>query len=110
MSRPLSLLEELMLAILAADDDRRRECLMVLRGESASEQTTVPLSGPALMRMGAAAKYLGVSRATLWRMVRDGRLDHVEVRRDSYRLRRIDLDRMAGIKRGSVTNSKEENV
>ena len=35
--------------------------------------------GPLLVGMGAGAKLLGVSRATLWRMLRAGRLEKVEV-------------------------------
>ena len=49
--------------------------------------------GPLLLGMGAAAKYLGVSRPTLWRMLRDGRLKKVEVRSNSFRVCRRDLER-----------------
>jgi excisionase family DNA binding protein len=48
--------------------------------------------GPLLMGMKAAAKFLGVSRTTLWRMVIAGRLKRVEVLPGSFRLRRVDLD------------------
>ena len=51
--------------------------------------------GPLLMGMSASAKYLGVSRATLWRMIKDGRLTKVEVLPGSYRLRRADLEAIA---------------
>jgi len=51
--------------------------------------------GPLLMGMKAAAKFLGVSRTTLWRMVIDGRLKRVEVLPGSYRLRRADLEAIA---------------
>ncbi len=98
MERPLSLIEELLLAILAADEGRRREALRYLRGETVMEERPVTITGPALVRMGAAAKYLGVSRATLWRMVRDGGIEQVEVRRDSFRMRKVDLERLAGIR------------
>ncbi len=106
MDRPLSLIEELLLAILAADDNRRREGLRVLRGESVTEIDSAPQTGPMLMRMGEAARYLGVSRTTLWRMIRDERLEHVEMRRDSFRLRKIDLDRLAGIRGGRRGETK----
>lgn len=49
-------------------------------------------TGPMLMKMGEAAKHLGVSRATLWRMIQDKRLGKVEIMRDSYRVRRSDID------------------
>ncbi len=51
--------------------------------------------GPLLLGMTAAAKLLGVSRATLWRMIRDGRLSKVELLRGSYRLRRGDIEAIA---------------
>jgi excisionase family DNA binding protein len=51
--------------------------------------------GPLLMGMKAAAKFLGVSRTTLWRMVIDGRLKRVEVLPGCFRLRRADLEAIA---------------
>ena len=51
--------------------------------------------GPLLMGMKAAAKFLGVSRTTLWRMVNEGRLKKVEVLPGSFRLRRADLEAVA---------------
>jgi excisionase family DNA binding protein len=48
-------------------------------------------SGPLLLGMTNAAKFLGVSRATLWRMIRAGRLARIEVLPGSYRVRRRDL-------------------
>ena len=48
--------------------------------------------GPLLMGMSASAKLLGVSRATLWRMIKAGRLTKVEVLPDSFRVRRADLE------------------
>jgi len=59
--------------------------------------------GPLLMGMKAAAKFLGVSRTTLWRMIKDGRLDRIEVLPGSFRLRRADLE-MAAI--GAGKNSR----
>jgi excisionase family DNA binding protein len=47
------------------------------------------------MGMGAGAKYLGVSRATLWRMIRIGKLKKVEVLPGSFRVRRSDLESLA---------------
>ena len=40
-------------------------------------------------------KLLGVSRATLWRMIKAGLFKKVEVLPDSYRLRRADLEAVA---------------
>lgn len=80
-----------MAAALGAPEARRSEALRVLRGEVAA--TPSPRSeGPLLLGMGAAARYLGVSRPTMWRMIRDGRLEKVEVLAGSFRMRRGDLD------------------
>ena len=49
--------------------------------------------GPMLLGMGAAAKYLGVSRGTLWRMLRAGRIKKIEVLPNSFRVCRRDLER-----------------
>ena len=43
------------------------------------------------MGMGDSAKFLGISRATLWRMIRDGRLTKVEIYHNAFRLRRSDI-------------------
>ena len=51
--------------------------------------------GPLLLGMTAAAKLLGVSRATLWRMVKAGRLEKIEVLPRSFRLRRSDVEAVA---------------
>jgi predicted DNA-binding transcriptional regulator AlpA len=52
-------------------------------------------SGPLLLGMTASAKLLGVSRATLWRMIKRGMLEKIEVLPGSFRLRRIDLEAIA---------------
>ncbi len=89
----MALLEELMQAALAATDERKREALEVLRG---IRSKPVPAtSGPQLLGMTAASRYLGISRGTLWRMIRAGRLQRVAVTPGFYRLRRADLDGIA---------------
>jgi len=56
-------------------------------------------SGPLLMGMTASAKLLGVSRATLWRMIKGGLLQKIEVLPGSFRLRRADLESIAAGRR-----------
>jgi hypothetical protein len=51
--------------------------------------------GPLLMGMTASAKFLGVSRTTVWRLVGQGRLQKVEVLPGSFWLRRTDLEAIA---------------
>lgn len=65
----------------------------VLNGEVHS--TVIPATGPLLLGMGAGAGFLGVSRATLWRMIRAGKLHKVEVLPGSFRVRRSDLESIA---------------
>jgi excisionase family DNA binding protein len=52
-------------------------------------------AGSLLLNMGAGAKHLGVSRTTLWRMIRAGQIQKVEVLPGSYRVRRDELEAIA---------------
>lgn len=54
-----------------------------------------PISGPVPIGMSEAARFLGLSRATLWRMIRAGRFEKIEVLRGSHRLRRADVEQFA---------------
>ena len=65
--------------------------------ESGVQEKPVAASGPLLMGMTASAKLLGVSRATLWRMIKAGSLQKIEVLPGSFRLRRADLQTIASI-------------
>jgi predicted site-specific integrase-resolvase len=46
--------------------------------------------------MSAGATLLGVSRATLWRMIKVGKVTKVEVLPGSFRVRRADIEAIAG--------------
>ena len=52
-------------------------------------------SGPLLMTMKDAADFLGVSRVTIWRMVKEQTLRPVEIRRGVFRIRRADLQELS---------------
>ena len=78
------------LKFLQAPPEVQAEIDRVLEGKPRAPQSDAP-TGPLLMGMSAAAKFLGVSRATLWRMCRAGRLKKVEILPGSFRLRRADL-------------------
>ena len=67
--------------------------------ESGIQEKPMATSGPLLMGMSASAKLLGVSRATLWRMIKFGLLNKVEVLPGSFRLRRADLEAIAAGRR-----------
>lgn len=62
-------------------------------------ETFSPTQGPLLLGMSASAKFLGVSRATLWRMIKAGLLQKVEMLPGSFRLRRTDLESVAAGRR-----------
>ena len=94
----MTAIEDLMRVALEADEWRKAAALRVLRGEAEAVEPgealrqRQPASGPLLLNMGQAAAFLGVSRTTLWRLIQDGRLPKVELRRDSFRIRREDLE------------------
>src|ERR1700690_2457679 len=75
-------------------------------------ETFSPAQGPLLLGMSASAKFLGVSRATLWRMIKAGLLQKVEVLPGSFRLRRADLEVIAAGQRlchsGAGPDSNDE--
>ena len=89
----MTLLEEMMQASLGAGDDRKQAALKILRGEVT--ECARPSTGPLLMGVGAGAKHLGVSRATLWRAVRAGKIRKVELFPGSFRVRRDELEALA---------------
>ena len=89
---------DLLAAVVAATPERKELALKALRGELA--QTGLrPVTGPLLMGVGAGAKFLGVSRATLWRACLAGRIQKVELFPGSYRVRREDLEALAAGKK-----------
>ena len=47
-----------------------------------------------LLRMGQAAAETGLSRCTIWRAIREGRIKAVEVRRGSHRIPMSELQRL----------------
>jgi excisionase family DNA binding protein len=63
--------------------------------EPGMQEKKAESAGPLLLGMTASAKLLGVSRATLWRMIQRGLLQKVEVLPGSFRLRRADLEAIA---------------
>jgi len=81
---------ERMLRFLQADPEKQALIDQILEGRPPAPQSELP-TGPLLMGMSAGAKFIGVSRATLWRMVKNGRLTKVEILPNSFRLRRADL-------------------
>ena len=83
-----------LLKFLQASPEVQAEIDRVLEGRSPVPRSEPP-TGPLLMGMSAAAKFTGVSRATLWRICRSGRLPKVEILPGSFRIRRADLEALA---------------
>lgn len=82
---------ERIVKILTAPPAVQEEIDRVLNGKIAIPKAESG-KGPLLLSMSNAAKYLGCSRATLWRMLKAKRLNKVEVLPGSFRIRRTDLD------------------
>jgi len=87
------LTSDLLTAVVAATPERKDAALKFLRGELPAAAR--PPTGPLLLGVGAGAKFLGVSRATLWRAVRAGKIQKVELFPGSFRVRREDLEALA---------------
>jgi excisionase family DNA binding protein len=84
---------ERLMKFLTASPEQQQLIDEILNGRTPSAPKAA--SGPLLLGMGQGAKFLGVSRPTLWRMIKAGRLAKVEVLEGSFRLRRADLELLA---------------
>ena len=84
---------ERLLKFLQAPPDAQEAIDRILEGKFPAKAEVA--TGPLLCGMSPAAKYLGVSRATLWRMIKAGRLGRVEVLPNSFRVRRAELEALA---------------
>ena len=85
---------ELLAAFLTSSPERKATALKVLKGESSGTEAK-PVTGPLLFGVCDAAKFLGVSRATLWRAIQAGRISKVQLYPGSFRVRRADLEDLA---------------
>jgi excisionase family DNA binding protein len=100
--------DDLIRAVFTATDEAKEQALAILEGRANSpvlsgvEGPSEPLPDPVLLQMGEAAEMMNVSRATLWRILKAGRLPKVEIYPGAFRLRRSDiLDLIAGGRDGS---------
>lgn len=82
---------ERLLKFLQATPDQQAAIDRILEGRLAPEEAP---KGPLLMMIKDAAALLGVHRATIWRLVRAGRLEGVELL-GSVRIRRADVEAIA---------------
>ena len=84
--------DEIIQAVFTASPENKSRALLILQGRAESPKSPQETIGePLLLGMGDSAKLLGISRCTLWRLIKAGRLEKVEIYNNAYRLRRSDL-------------------
>lgn len=95
--------DELIQAVFTATDEAKGRALLILQGIEPAPPPQNPLAEPLLLKMGEAARMMGLSRATLWRLFKEGRLEKVELYPGSYRVRKSDilsLIKVCGVRNG----------
>ena len=91
-----SISPRLLQALMAAPEHRRTAALRILEGKTAPSASVVAAASPHFLSMTDSAKYAGVSRTTLYQLVRTGRLKPVELLPGFRRIRRSDIEALAG--------------
>jgi len=84
---------ERLIRILQATPEQQAAIDRILEGKPTLAPE--PPKGPLLMMIKDAAALLGVHRVTIWRLVRAGRLEPVELL-GSVRVRRADVEAIVG--------------
>jgi len=92
--------DDLIRAVFTATDEAKTRALAVLEGRDGSPSRPLD-NGPLLLSMGEAAALLHVSRATLWRTIKSGRISKEELYPGAFRLRRSDILSLVAGKGGS---------
>lgn len=90
--------DERLMRLLGAKPEMLEAVDRVLEGRPAAK----PNSGPLLLAIGPASRFLGVSRWTLRRMAVAGVIERIEVLPGSFRVRRGDLEAIANGKGASA--------
>jgi len=85
-------IEKRLLRMLTANSDQLARIDRILEGKP--EPGAEPPKGPLLMMIKDAAELLGVHRATIWRLMKAGRLEEVELL-GGVRVRRADVEALA---------------
>jgi excisionase family DNA binding protein len=85
-----------LIRFLQAPPDQQAAIDLILDGKAEARRKEA--TGPLLFGMSEAARFLGVSRATLWRIVKAGKISKVEILPSSFRIRRVDLEAIVGNK------------
>ena len=89
--------DQRLLGMLRASPEQKAAIDGILSGRLAPRPPAQApeVKGPLLLRVKDAAEFLGVHRATMWRLVKAGRLETVELL-GSLRVRRADVVTLAG--------------
>ena len=95
-------IEKRLLKIIAASAEQLAAIDGILDGKAAASPE--PPKGPLLMMIKDAAALLGVHRATIWRLLRAGRLEPVELL-GAVRVRRVDVEAIASGQQKRVAES-----
>ena len=74
------------------DDSVELARVDAIRKGEAAPGAPAPVS-TRLLSMGAAAKALGLSRQTIWRLLNEGRLSAIEIRKGQRRIAEAELQR-----------------
>ncbi len=89
--------DQIIQAVFAATDEAKQRALAILQGQDPTEAIDEPL----LLTMGEAAQMLGISRTSIWRLTRSGRLQKRELYPNSYRIKKQDVLDLVNGKGGS---------
>ena len=90
--------DALIKGIFSASEETKSRLLLILQGEDVPLRSDEPL----LLTMGQAAKLMGLSRSSLWRLLKIGRLEKVQLYPGSFRIRKSDI--LSLIKESGVRN------
>lgn len=83
--------DEMLKMWLGATDEQKNLVVAALLGQAKPEPASMRL-----LRMGEAAEASNLSRFTLWRMAKEGKIRTVEVRKGSHRIPEAELRRLCG--------------
>jgi excisionase family DNA binding protein len=94
-----------LLRFLTATPEQQEAIDRILEGKAERAPEPQAPKGPLLLRVKDAALLLGVHRTTMWRLVKAGRLETVELL-GSLRVRRADVEGLAGGNRAAGKEGK----
>jgi len=91
-----SISPKLLQALLGATEHQRAAALRLLQGNPVPGMSVQDSKASFFLSMTDAAKYAGVSRTTLYQLIEKGRLKPIELLPGFRRIRRSDIEALAG--------------